>query len=73
MDENHTVSRRKFVGGVAAAAGMLGLAPTRNLFAQTARMTPRDREVARAALDDYDSYAKILRSARIPTVRPSRS
>jgi histidinol-phosphate aminotransferase len=59
MDENHTVSRRKFVGGVAAAAGVLGLTPARKLFAEPAAMTPRDREVARAALDEYDSYAKI--------------
>jgi histidinol-phosphate aminotransferase len=59
MDENNTVSRRKFVGGVAAAAGVLGLTPSRSLFAQTARMTPRDLEVARGALDEYDSYAKI--------------
>ena len=59
MDENNTVSRRKFVGGVAAAAGVLGMTPTQNLFAQTARMTPRDLEIARDTLDEYDSYAKI--------------
>ncbi len=59
MDENNTVSRRKFVGGVAAAAGVLGLAPSRNLFAQTARMTPRDLEIARDTLDEYDAFAKI--------------
>ncbi|MGH7654519.1 MAG: pyridoxal phosphate-dependent aminotransferase [Gemmatimonadaceae bacterium] len=59
MDENHAVSRRKFVGGVAAAAGVLGLTPAQKLFAEAARMTPRDREVAHAALDEYDSYAKI--------------
>jgi histidinol-phosphate aminotransferase len=59
VDENHTVSRRKFVGGVATAVGVLGLAPSRDLFAMRARMTPRDVEVARGELDEYDSFAKI--------------
>ena len=59
MDENHAVSRRKFVGGVATAVGVLGMASPRDLFAMRARMTPRDLEVARTALDEYDSYAKI--------------
>lgn len=59
MDEKNTVSRRGFVGGVATAAGVLGLTPARKLFAETARVTPRDREVAHAALDEYDSFAKI--------------
>ena len=59
MDENHAVSRRKFVGGVATAVGAIGLASPRDLFAMRARATPRDLEVARAAFDEYDSYAKI--------------
>jgi histidinol-phosphate aminotransferase len=59
VDGNNTVSRRGFVGGVATAVGVLGLTPARDLFAQTERVTPRDREVARAALDEYDSFAKI--------------
>jgi histidinol-phosphate aminotransferase len=59
MEEKNTVSRRGFVGGVAAAAGVLGLTPAHKLFGEAARMTPRDREVAHAALDEYDSFAKI--------------
>ena len=58
MDEMN-VSRRKFVGGVAAAAGVLGMASPRDLFAARAKVTPRDLEVARAAYDEYDSFAKI--------------
>ena len=59
VDENHAVSRRKFVGGVATAVGVLGLTPRLDVFAQPARRTPRDIEVERGALDEYDSYAKI--------------
>jgi histidinol-phosphate aminotransferase len=59
VDEHNTVSRRKFVGGVATAVGVLGMASPRDLFAQRMRATPRDLEVASAAMDEYDSYAKI--------------
>jgi histidinol-phosphate aminotransferase len=62
VDEKHTVSRRKFVGGVAAAAGVLGFAPRGDLFAQplSLRDTGLNRErAAFDALDEYDSYAKI--------------
>ena len=58
MDEHNTVSRRKFVGGVAAAAGVLGLAPS-DLLAMRTKPTARDLEVAGAMRDEYDSYAKI--------------
>jgi histidinol-phosphate aminotransferase len=53
-----TVSRRNFVGGIAAALGYLGVGPDVDLFAQTqgaAGAAPR----ARAPMDDYDSFAKL--------------
>jgi len=53
-----TVSRRNFVGGIAAALGYLGVGPDVDLFAQTqgaAGAAPR----VRAPLDDYDSFAKL--------------
>jgi len=53
-----TVSRRNFVGGIAAALGYLGVGPDVDLFAQTqgaAGAAPR----ARGPLDEYDSFAKL--------------
>ena len=53
-----TVSRRNFVGGIAAAIGYLGVGPDVDLFAQTQGATgaaPR----ARGPMDDYDSFAKL--------------
>lgn len=53
-----TVSRRNFVGGIAAAIGYLGVGPDVDLFAQTQGATgaaPR----ARAPMDEYDSFAKL--------------
>jgi histidinol-phosphate aminotransferase len=53
-----TVSRRNFVGGIAAAIGYLGVGPEVDLFAQTQGATgaaPR----ARAPMDEYDSFAKL--------------
>jgi histidinol-phosphate aminotransferase len=53
-----TVSRRNFVGGIAAAIGYLGVGPDADLFAQTQGATgaaPR----ARGPLDEYDSFAKL--------------
>src|SRR4026209_406299 len=53
-----TVSRRNFVGGIAAALGYLGVGPDVALFAQTqgaAGAAPR----ARGPLDEYDSFAKL--------------
>ncbi len=55
VDENNAVSRRKFVGGVAAAAGIMGLKPSIDLFAQQ----PQQQGPQRESLDEYDSYAKI--------------
>jgi histidinol-phosphate aminotransferase len=53
-----SVSRRNFVGGIAAAIGYLGIGPDVDLFAQTqgaAGAAPR----ARGPMDDYDSFAKL--------------
>jgi len=53
-----TVSRRNFVGGIAAAIGYLGVGSEVDLFAQTQGATgaaPR----ARAPMDEYDSFAKL--------------
>ena len=53
-----TVSRRNFVGGIAAALGYLGVDPDVDLFAQTqsaAGAAPR----ARGPMDEYDSFAKL--------------
>src|SRR4029450_1753337 len=53
-----TVSRRNFVGGIAAALGYLGYNPDVDLFAQTqgaAGAAPR----ARGPMDEYDSFAKL--------------
>ena len=53
-----TVSRRNFVGGIAAALGYLGVGPDVDLFAQTqgaAGAAPRTR----GPMDDYDSFAKL--------------
>src|SRR5215470_14232923 len=52
-----SVSRRKFMGGVAAAVGYLGVRPEADLFAQQgAGAAPRMRP---AANDDWDSFAHL--------------
>ena len=63
MDENISVSRRKFVGGVATAVGVLGLKPSVDLWAQgggaqgggAQQPTRRVRETP----EEYDAYAKL--------------
>src|SRR5688500_17016297 len=53
-----TVSRRNFVGGIAAALGYLGVGPDVDLLAQTQGATgtaPR----ATASIGAYDSLAKL--------------
>jgi histidinol-phosphate aminotransferase len=53
-----SVSRRNFVGGIAAAIGYLGIGPDVDLLAQTQGATgaaPRTR----GPIDDYDSFAKL--------------
>ncbi len=62
VSEEKSVSRRTFVGGVAAAAGVLGFMPGANLFAMPLAMRDTGLNRERAALDelsDYDGYAKI--------------
>jgi histidinol-phosphate aminotransferase len=51
-----TVSRRNFVGGIAAALGYLGVNPDVDLFAQTQGAAPPR---PRGPLDEYDSLAKL--------------
>src|SRR5437867_2209300 len=56
-----TVSRRSFVGGVAAALGYLKVGPEVDLFAQTQTRpggTPGAR-MGRPSMDDYDSIAHL--------------
>jgi histidinol-phosphate aminotransferase len=60
VDEKNAVSRRRFVGGVATAVGVMGLRPGAELFAQAVQQpqqgsAPRQRDTP----DEYDSYAKL--------------
>ena len=59
MDERHPLSRRSFVGSVAAALGYLGLGPDANLFAQSRSATGQAAPRARATVEEYDSLAKL--------------
>ena len=52
MDLKQPVSRRRFVGGVAATIGALGLRPDTDLFAQGGGQR-------RAGMEDYDSIVKL--------------
>ena len=56
-----SVSRRKFMGGVAAAVGYLGTKPEADLFAQQggARAGRSAAATAAAANDDWDSFAHL--------------
>ena len=55
-----SVSRRHFVGGIAAALGYLKVGPEVDLFAQAPRQQgAAPRMPARPALDDYDSFAHL--------------
>ncbi len=54
MDTNKTLSRRGFVGSLAAAIGYLGLGPKSVLWAQTGRR-PRRRYTEA----EYDAFAKL--------------
>jgi histidinol-phosphate aminotransferase len=57
MNLNHTVSRRKFMGGLAFAAASFGLGPESDLLAQIPPETgPGGRPVSRG---DYDNLAKL--------------
>src|SRR5579862_3681924 len=66
MDENNGVSRRRFVGGVATAVGVLGLKPSVDLWAQGGGQgggaqgggqQPGQRR--RDTPEEYDAYAKL--------------
>jgi histidinol-phosphate aminotransferase len=56
-----SVSRRKFMGGVAAAVGYLGAKPEVDLFAQAGQTGARAGRSAAAAgaADDWDSFAHL--------------
>ena len=54
-----SVSRRHFVGGIAAALGYLKVGPEVDLFAQAPRQGTAPRMPARPAMDDWDSYAHL--------------
>jgi histidinol-phosphate aminotransferase len=57
VDEKNAVSRRRFVGGVATAVGVIGLKPSIDLFAQQPQQGGGQRE--RDTPDQYDAYAKL--------------
>jgi histidinol-phosphate aminotransferase len=63
MDEQHVVTRRKFVGGVATAVGVLSLKPSVDLWAQgrggqgTGAQQPAPR--VRTTPEEYDALAKL--------------
>jgi len=55
-----SVSRRHFVGGIAAALGYLKVGPEVDLLAQAPRQQgAAPRMPARPAMDDYDTYAHL--------------
>ena len=54
-----TVSRRSFVGGIAAALGALGVAPEVDLFAQARTGALPGAGRAKGMLDEYDSFAHL--------------
>jgi histidinol-phosphate aminotransferase len=56
MDLKQPVSRRRFVGGVAATLGALGLRADRDLFAQGGQGGQRR---AGPTIEEYDSFAKL--------------
>ena len=74
MDENNTVSRRKFVGGVATAAGVLGIRPRRvDLFAaRVQRDAARHRGRVRRR-STSTTRTRSSRSTRTRTGRRTRS
>jgi histidinol-phosphate aminotransferase len=54
MDVRQPVSRRRFVGGVAAAIGVLGMRPDTELFAQGGQARRSG-----PTLEEYDAFAKL--------------
>ena len=53
------VSRRRFVGGVAAALGAMGLRPDADLFAQGVQQAGAGAPMRRPSLDEYDAFVKL--------------
>jgi histidinol-phosphate aminotransferase len=58
MAVRKAVSRRSFVGGLAAALGSLGLRPDSELWAQ-AQAAAAQGGRARPSIDEYDAFAKL--------------
>lgn len=58
MDVRQPVSRRRFVGGIAAALGALGLRPDVDLFAQGGQGAP-GAGMRRPSLEEYDRFVKL--------------
>src|SRR5580704_222295 len=57
---SHDLSRRSFFGGVAAALGYLGLAPSVDLLAQARAGAPGGgQQRQRMTADDFDSFARL--------------
>jgi histidinol-phosphate aminotransferase len=56
MDVKQPLSRRRFVGGVATALGVLGLRPDTSLFAQGRQGGARR---AGPSIEEYDAFAKL--------------
>src|SRR5215471_12577951 len=59
MNEFKSVSRRRFIGGLAAMAGYCGLAPDSALWAQTPAGSGDVIERSRLPADQYDGVAKL--------------
>jgi histidinol-phosphate aminotransferase len=51
-----SVSRRRFVGGIAAALGYAGIGPDSRLFAQDA---PRPAQMMAPSAEEYETYVKL--------------
>jgi len=59
MDSNIAVSRRSFVGGLAAALGYVGLRPESLLWAQAGATTAQSGARAPVSVEEYDAFAKL--------------
>ncbi len=59
MDVNEGVSRRRFVGGVAAAVGYLGIRPGRELWVDGLSPARLLAQRGQTSEEEYDSFAKI--------------
>lgn len=60
MDVKHAVSRRSFVGGLAAALGYIGVGPEATLLGEGQVPAPaRTAAAGPITLDQYDAFAKL--------------